>query len=122
MPGLSVPALLDMTRDKNPTTRVYGLLMIKRLQAVMALRALADLQDDTAQVNVADDDTGPAYTTSVLNFATLTPELAIRSAACHRPAEHRDDGTELSMVRVVRETCQPRGLQRSSPCGASRGN
>jgi hypothetical protein len=106
LPGLSVPAVLDLTDHHSPSARVHGLLMIIRLRALMAMTAFAKLQSDTSTVTVADSDSERPWKTQVRHFAAVTPLLATRYAFWHPPTIAPNDVTELRMSYLVRQVCR----------------
>ena len=105
--GLSIPALVDMTRNDRIIVRVHGLMTIEQLRAVMPLDAVAERQTDTAEFFVVTDTDSQAH--QIRDWARLTPTFAIRYSFWH-PASRivSNDLAERRMNHAVRELCRHR--------------
>jgi len=106
-----MPALLDLLRHKTPSVRIRALWIMIGLEGAMAMKGLAILQDDLAEVHIVQD-TG-SFKTQVRHFASMSPEVAILYARWHPVTRAVDDFNERQMIQAAREACRAEVLTES---------
>lgn len=113
-PGLSVPALVDLLRDRNPATRVEGLFLTRFLGVVTALETALLLRKDASKVTSFG---GLDRSVRVDEQASELWPLSVGFAKWHPPLRAADDFTERQMTRAVLEFCRadPASSRRITP-------
>lgn len=101
-PGLSVPALENLTRHENPRVRIAALGRMFKLGASLPLMAVSErLRKDDAEITVSVGDTLETQRLRVSDHASLTEWVALRFALWHRSARATPDATERTMTAVL---------------------